>query len=93
MLTIVYVKQDAIVQEVLTHFNQDFEGKIAIKESHISPFAAFPYISIDLEGLKVYESKDQKKVPLVSITDCYVGFNVYDLLKGDYTIKSISETV
>lgn len=89
VVTIVYVKQDAIVQEVLVHFNQDFEGRIAIAESHVSPFAAFPYISIDLEKLRVYEGKSTQTHPLVSINDCYVGFNVFDLLKGDYTIKAI----
>jgi len=89
VVAIVYIKQDAIVQEALSHFNQDFNGKIAIKESHISPFAAFPYISIDLEQLQVFETKDSKQKPLVSIADCYVGFNIFDLLQGDYTIKSI----
>ncbi|MCC6699954.1 MAG: AsmA family protein [Fluviicola sp.] len=89
VVTIVYVKQDEIVQEVLTHFNEDFEGEIKIKESHISPFASFPYISIDLENVQVFEDKVSKKQAVVDIDDCYVGFNLFDLLKGNYTIKSI----
>jgi hypothetical protein len=68
----------------------DFEGKIIIKESHISPFSNFPYISIDLENLEVYEKKETKlSERIVSIKDTYVGFNIFDLLKGRTIVKSL----
>jgi hypothetical protein len=88
--SIVYSKQKEIVQELLVHVNEDFEGSIQLKGSHVSPFAAFPYISIDLEDLHIYEGKKQiKKEEILHLSDCYVGFNIWDILKGNYSIKSI----
>jgi hypothetical protein len=57
LTTVIYFKQQQIVKELITHVNEDFTGHIEIKGSHISPFAAFPYISIDLEDLKIFEGK------------------------------------
>ena len=54
LVLILYWKQDAIVQDLLTTLNKDFKGEIRIKGSHISPFENFPYISIDLEGVEIY---------------------------------------
>jgi hypothetical protein len=90
VITVVYWKQDAIIQELLETANEDFAGKIEIKDSHISPFANFPYISIDLEGLKIFEDKKHTKgIPVVAINDVYVGFDLFTILKGNYDIKSL----
>jgi hypothetical protein len=90
LTTIVYYKQDSIVQEIIKSANLDFEGKIIIKDSHIAPFSNFPYISIDLENLEVYEKKETKlSERIVNIKDTYVGFNLFDLLKGRTIVKSI----
>ena len=48
-LGIIYLKQDELIQEFLVKANEDFEGSIKIRESHIEPFAAFPYISKSIE--------------------------------------------
>jgi uncharacterized protein involved in outer membrane biogenesis len=90
VVAVVYFKQGAIVQELLMHANEDFEGSIQLKGSHVSPFAAFPYISIDLEDLHIYEGKKAiKKEEIIHLKDCYVGFNIWSILKGDYKIKAI----
>ena len=88
--SIVYFKQKEIVQELLVHVNKDFEGSVQLKGSHVSPFAEFPYISIDLEDFHIYEGKKHiKHSELLHIRDCYVGFNLWDILKGNYTIKAV----
>jgi len=86
---IVYWKQDAIVQEVLSTFNKDFKGEIVIEDSHVSPFENFPYISVDLDHLKIYETKSDHAEPVVSIEDVYIGFDLWTLLSGNYDIKVI----
>ncbi|HIP37085.1 MAG TPA: hypothetical protein EYG85_09550 [Crocinitomix sp.] len=68
LVLIAYFKQDEIVQKILTTLNEDFEGEI--EDSHISPFENFPYISIDLHHLKIYESKQNHFDPIVSLEDC-----------------------
>jgi hypothetical protein len=89
VVLIVYWKQDAIVQEILTTMNEDFKGEIVIEDSHVSPFANFPYISIDLDHVQIYEDKTRQTEPLLDIADIYVGFDLWTLLSGNYQIKSI----
>ena len=90
LIAIIYYKQDAIVKELITHFNADFEGSIHLKDSHISLFESFPYISIDLEDLQLYEGKKPiKDAEIVKLKDCYIGFSLLDILSGKYEIKSL----
>lgn len=86
---VIYNRQDRIVQELLETANADFNGLVVIRDSHISPFVNFPYISIDLEDLEIYETKDKAKAPIVSIADTYVGIDVFTLMVGNFEIKSI----
>jgi len=82
-------KQDAIVQELIATLNEDFKGHVELRDSHISPFVSFPYISIDLEGLVVYEDKTKQGVPVIDINDVYIGFDIWTILTGNLEIKSI----
>ena len=69
--------------------NEDFHGEIVIEDSHVSPFANFPYISIDLDHVQIYEDKSKSKEALIDIKDIYVGFDIWTLLSGNFQIKSI----
>lgn len=89
VVLIVYIKQDAIVQDLITDLNKDFRGATEIKESHISMFENFPYISIDLQDFKVYEDKNKQGVPLIKMKDVYVGFNLWTILTGKMEVKKI----
>jgi len=86
---ILYWKQKEVVQELITTLNKDFKGEITLSYSDISPFENFPYISIDLHDLKVYETKNKNAKPIVDIGFVYLGFSVSDLLTGKVLIKSI----
>jgi hypothetical protein len=88
-VTIVYVKQDDIVQELLVDMNKDFQGAAEIGESHISLFENFPYISIDLQRFKVYETKSKKHKPLVNVKHAYIGFNMWTIMTGKMEVKKI----
>lgn len=88
-LTIVYWKQDQIVQNVIKTLNQDFEGEILIDGTHISPFANFPYISIDLENVRIYPNKTGKSRAIVHVKDAYVGFDLFSLIGGNIEFKAI----
>lgn len=89
VVTIVYFKQDTIVQELIETLNKDFTGHIEIKDSHVSLFENFPYISIDLEKVKVHEDKTDTGTPIVDINDVYVGFDLWTIISGKMDIKKI----
>lgn len=82
-------KQDELVQGLLSELNHDFVGKIELKDSHISFFQNFPYISIDLEELKIFESKQNDQQAIVSLSDAYVGFDLWTITTGKMEIKSL----
>ncbi|MFN8699774.1 MAG: AsmA-like C-terminal region-containing protein [Flavobacteriales bacterium] len=86
---LLYANQDKIVREVISTMNADFAGRVELRESHISLFANFPYISIDLEGLRVYENKDTAEAPVLDVSDVYVGFDLWTIIAGKMEIKSI----
>ena len=86
---LLYWKQKEVVQELITTLNKDFKGEITLSYSDISPFESFPYVSIDLHDLKVYETKNRQVKPIVDIGFVYLGFSVSDLLTGKVLIKSI----
>lgn len=87
---IIYSKQDEIVQEMIKTVNGDFVGTLKIRDSHIAPFANFPYISVDLEDLEIYEGKDpQENYRIAHIDDAYVGFDLFDIFRGKVEIKTV----
>ncbi len=86
---IVHQKQDAIVNEIMIALNEDFTGSAEISDSHISFFENFPYVSIDLENFKVYETKEKSNKPLIDIEDVFAGFNLWTVVTGKMEIKKI----
>ncbi|MFN4199344.1 MAG: hypothetical protein ACK4FS_09990, partial [Flavobacterium sp.] len=86
---VVIVKKDAIVQKLIATLNDDFKGTIVIRENRIAPFENFPYISIDLKGFQVFETKDLQSAPIIDLEDVYVGFDLWTIVRGEFDIKTI----
>lgn len=85
----VYFNQGKLVQNALSSLNKDFKGEIVVERSHIEFLENFPYISIDLQGLTIFEDKDPTKVAIAKVSDAYVGFSIWPLLRGNIIIKKI----
>lgn len=81
--------QDSLVQRAIGNVNLQFDGYLELEDSHIAPFANFPYISIDLENVRFYESKDKSQTPLYQAKDIYLGFSLIKLLRGNYQLEKI----
>ena len=86
---LIYSQQDRMVTELVERLNHDFRGRLYISGSHISPFKSFPYISIDLEGVQIFEDKTENSEVLLHALDVYVGFDLFDILGGETTVKRI----
>ncbi|MGB0524830.1 MAG: AsmA-like C-terminal region-containing protein [Flammeovirgaceae bacterium] len=86
---IIYAKQETIVQHLLETLNKDFRGELEISGSHIEPFLNFPYISIDLEDVKVYETKADHSQVIAAISDVFLGFNLWNIIGGNIKINDI----
>lgn len=86
---LIYSNQKALVQELIDSFNQSLPGTLVIDNSRIAPFANFPYVSIDLQGIRFFEEKDLSATPLYQAADLFIGFNLWDILNGQYDVKSL----
>ncbi|MBO3697011.1 AsmA-like C-terminal region-containing protein [Roseivirga sp. E12] len=89
VIGIVYNQQDKLIQKALSSLNKDFTGQFSVEDSHISPFVNFPYVSIDLENVAIYETKSDSTEALVGVQDVYVGFDLLSIVKGDYQVKKV----
>lgn len=88
-LLVAYFNQDSIVQSQLSALNEGHEGRIVLGDVHLAPFENFPDISLKIDDVAVFESKAQNAQKLLEVADIYVGFNIWDIIKGNYDIHSL----
>ncbi len=88
-ILVIYSQQDRIIRSQMGTVNDLFAGRVDFFDSHISPFERFPYISIEIDSLKVFESKSELEGPILNIGETYFGFDILNIIKGNYEVKSI----
>ena len=88
-VSLAYSHKDELIAQALDEFNSSVAGGVEIVETSISPFENFPYISVDLQGISVYEDKTVHTDTLVHIKDVYVGFDLWSILQGSYEVKKL----
>ena len=79
--------QDKIVQNLVTAFNEDFKGAIIIGDTDISPFENFPYVSVVIENVQIFEDKADMFAPILDVSHIYLGFSFRTLLDGNININ------
>ncbi|CAL2080456.1 AsmA_2 domain-containing protein [Tenacibaculum sp. 190524A02b] len=89
--TVLYIntKQNSIIKDQIAELNKKHKGFIDIGETHLSLFSNFPNISFKVDDLKINETKKDNSPVILDVKDIYVGFNLWDILEGNYTIKSL----
>ncbi|WP_054851077.1 AsmA-like C-terminal region-containing protein [Olleya sp. ITB9] len=85
----IYSEQDEIIQNEIAVLNTQHQGLITIGDTHLSLFNNFPDISFKVDDVKIYETKDTKVTPILEVADIYTGFNIWDIINGNYTIRSL----
>lgn len=86
---VIGLNQDAIIQAQIKTLNESYQGKISVAELHLAPFRKFPYMSIKVDDVRLYESKSPDSPLILSVKDIYVGFSIWDLIRGKLDIKSL----
>ncbi len=89
LAALVYYYQDDLEQYVLTSVNEQIVGVMTIEAVNVRPFKNFPYISIDLQNVRFFETKDTSQRPLYTFGDVYLGFDLPSILAGTYDVKKI----
>ncbi|MDP5091880.1 MAG: AsmA-like C-terminal region-containing protein [Polaribacter sp.] len=88
-LAIVYLKKDAIISKVINHANTTYKGLVIIDKTTISPFENFPYISVRLKNVQVFETKSIDTLAIIDVKTAYIGFDFWQFIKSDFQIKKI----
>jgi len=69
--------------------NKTHKGLIAIGDTHIAPYKNFPYISIKIDSVQVFESKEENAALILDVADIYVGFNIWDIIAANYDVQKL----
>ncbi len=84
---VLYWNQDKIVQNIIDGFNTDFKGAIIIGDTDISPFSNFPFISVVIENVQVFEDKADMFAPILDVSHISLGFNFWTLMGGNINVN------
>jgi len=89
LLLYIHNAQKDIIADEITALNQQHKGLIVLADSKLSLFGNFPYISMKLYDLRIYETKADNAPLIMDIDNLYIGLNLWDIAKGNYDIQSL----
>ncbi|MDG1477637.1 MAG: hypothetical protein P8Q14_10860, partial [Vicingaceae bacterium] len=89
LISIIYTKQDQVIQSQLSEMNKGHQGLLKIGDTHLALFENFPNISFKIDDVKVYETKNDQEKAILNVADIFIRFNIIDIIKGNYDIQSI----
>ncbi len=88
---ILYIQsnQSEIIKGEIAKLNEEHKGLIRIGESKLSIFGNFPFISIKVYDVQIFETKEDNAPIIMDVKDIYIGFNLWDIISGNYDIQSL----
>ncbi|MFO7703016.1 MAG: AsmA-like C-terminal region-containing protein [Psychroflexus maritimus] len=81
-------QKDELTQKAIADYSKTIQGRIEVAHTKISPFENFPYISIDLQDVLVFENKTTNQA-FVQIEDAYIGLDLLKIIRGKFDIKAV----
>lgn len=89
LLLYVQSHQADIIKEQITSLNQEYQGRITVGDSNLSLWGNFPDLSIQVYDVRIFETKEVNAPLIMDVKDIYVGFNLWDIIRGNYDIHSL----
>ncbi|MEL6976317.1 MAG: hypothetical protein AAGL29_13100, partial [Bacteroidota bacterium] len=89
LLLYIQSNQAQIINGEIAKLNQEHQGLITVGDSKLSLLGNFPDISIKIYDVRILETKAANAPLIVDVKDIYVGFNLWDMLGGNYDIQSL----
>ena len=98
LFSVSLIMQDKAVDIILKSLNRNFLTKIEAGSYRFSLIKKFPLATMELKNVIVFSSPDFNTKSftgintdtLLSAKSAFIDFKIIDVLKGDYTFKSIS---
>ncbi len=89
LLVYIQSNQAEIIKGEIAKLNQEHKGLVRIGDSEFTLFGNFPHISIKVYDVQVFETKRDNSPLIMAVKDIYIGFNLWDIVKGNYDIQSL----
>lgn len=89
VLLVIYLKQDTVIQQIIATVNKEHQGLIEVGDTHLEPFENFPHVSIKVDDVRIYETKADDSPLGLKVADIYLGFNLFDILTGNFDVQSL----
>ncbi len=89
LLLYIQSNQADIIKGEIAKLNTEHKGLISIGESELTLLGNFPDISIKVYDVQVFETKQDHAPLIMDVKDIYVGFNLWDIVNGNYDIQSL----
>ena len=88
---LLYVRshQNQIIKDEIALLNEAYKGRITVGNSELSIWGNFPYLSIKVYDIKIFETKADDAPLIMEVEDIYVGFNLWDMVSGNYDVQSL----
>jgi len=86
-----YIFKDQIIEVVLNEVNGKLKRPIETKEVDLTFWSSFPYLEIDMKEVYIQSAleKSQHNDTLLFTNHLYLKFSPFDLIDGNYEVKSI----
>ncbi|MDH7448196.1 AsmA-like C-terminal region-containing protein [Aquimarina sp. 2201CG14-23] len=81
--------QSEIIKEEIAKLNKEHKGLVRVGKSELSLFGNFPDISIKVYDAQIFETKKDNAPIVMDVKDIYIGFNLWDIVNGNYDIQSL----
>lgn len=86
---VLYHQQESLLQRIVSEVNHRIDGTMTVGDIRLAPLASLPYFSIDLRQVNFFENENTNTRPIYALSDLYLGFDIRDILVGNFTIKTV----
>ena len=89
LILFIQSNQSEIIKGEIAKLNEEHEGLIRWSHSDLRLWGNFPDISIKIYDLQIFETKQDNAPIIMDVKDIYIGFNLWDIVNGNYDIQSL----
>lgn len=85
----IYKNKDEIKQNLVQIANNQINGTLQLKSIDLSIIQQFPYTTIIINDLKIFETKNTDTIPIIELQKTHLSFNLRSFINQNYQIKKI----
>ena len=81
--------QSEIIKGEIEKYNKGQKALVRVGDIKLSLLGNFPYVSLKVFDVQIFESKEENAAVIMDVKDIYVGFNLSDIINGNYDVQAI----